>query len=180
LDGIPYWNPIFNKQWQKKLSNYKTIMLSFLLGKLYGLILEKMITSWLESCDKIDKGQDGSWSYHWTLKHLITLNIIDEDCWNNKVNLFCCYFIKYFDKIPKNNIGRSYKVLESSWLRVIVIRFYKRVIFKFENNEDLSLEINYNIEVKQGPLCTTIFYICINKLKWQWLLLFCLTLVLIY
>jgi hypothetical protein len=58
----------FHKPWTQSLivpifkngdinipSNYRTIMISPILAKLYGIILEKKINLWLESHGKIDK-----------------------------------------------------------------------------------------------------------------------------
>ena len=41
--------PIFKSGDTNKPSNYQTIMISHLLAKLYGIILEKKINTWLES-----------------------------------------------------------------------------------------------------------------------------------
>jgi hypothetical protein len=61
--------PIFKSGDKNNPSNYRTIMISPLLAKLYGIILEKKISIWLESQEKRDKGQAGFRSYHsimWT------------------------------------------------------------------------------------------------------------------
>ena len=41
--------PIFKNGDKSVLSNYKAIMVSHILAKLYGLILEKKLSLWLES-----------------------------------------------------------------------------------------------------------------------------------
>ena len=84
-------------------------MISPLLAKLYGLILEKEINIWLESEGKKDKGQAGFRRHHSTMDHLVTLRIIVEESHNDKSNLFCCfaYFRKAFDTVPRNCNFRS-------------------------------------------------------------------------
>ena len=51
-------------------------MISPLLAKLYGIILEKKISIWLESEGKRAKGQAGFRRKHSTTDHLVTLRII--------------------------------------------------------------------------------------------------------
>jgi hypothetical protein len=51
-------------------------MISLILSKLYGSILEKKISIWLESHGKRAKGQDGFIGYHLTMDHFITFRII--------------------------------------------------------------------------------------------------------
>jgi hypothetical protein len=51
--------PIFKNGDKNIPSNYRTIMISPILAKLYGIILEKKISIWLESHGKRAKGQPG-------------------------------------------------------------------------------------------------------------------------
>ena len=69
-------------------SNYQSIMIDPLLAKLNGIILEKNINEWLEMEGKQDKGQEGFIRHNSTMDHLIMLNIIVEECSNNKYDLF--------------------------------------------------------------------------------------------
>ena len=88
-------------------------MISPLLAKLYGIILEKKISIWLESEGKWAKGQAGFKRHHSTMDHLITLRIIMEECRNDKSNLFCSFvdFRKAFDTVPRNNLWNRLKSL---------------------------------------------------------------------
>ena len=68
--------PILKSGDKNDPSNYQTIMISSLLAKLYGIILEKKINEWLEMEGKWDKGQAGFRRNHATTAHLVTLRII--------------------------------------------------------------------------------------------------------
>ena len=129
-------------------------MISPLLAKLYGIILEKKIRIWLESEGKRDKGQEGS------KDHLVTLRIIVEECRNDKFNLFCFFvdFRKDFDMIPRNNLWNRLEELKVPFkLRAAAIRLYKNVITKFKSNARWPRDIKCNIRVKQGfPLSPTL------------------------
>jgi hypothetical protein len=112
--------PIF-KNWDINIpSNYITIVINPILSKIYGIILEKKISLWLESHSKRDKCQAGFRRYHSTVDHLVTFRIIVKEFHNIKTNLFCCFvdFRKVF--------------LE---LRAVAIRMYENTISKFKNNE---------------------------------------------
>jgi hypothetical protein len=54
-------------------------MISPILAKLYGIILEKKISLWLESHGKRAKVQAGFRRYHSTVDHLVTFRIIAEE-----------------------------------------------------------------------------------------------------
>ena len=67
-------------------------MISLILSKLYGIILEKNINLWLERHGKRDKGWYGFGRYYSTVDHLVTFRIIAEEFRNTKTNnflLFC-------------------------------------------------------------------------------------------
>ena len=144
-------------------------MISPLLAKLYGIILEKKISRWLASEGKRAKGQAGFRRHHSTTDHLITLRIIMEECRNDKSNLFCCFvdFRKAFDIVPRNNLWNRLEELKVPFeLRAASIRLYENVIAKFKSNEGWSRDIKCNIGVKQGfPLSPTLFGIYIDNLE---------------
>ena len=113
-------------------------MISSLLAKLYGIVLEKKINIWLESEGKRAKGQAGFRRKHSTTDHLVTLRIIVEDCCNDKSNLFCRFvdFRKAFDTVPRNNLWNRLEELNVPFeLRASAIRLYENVIAKFKRNE---------------------------------------------
>jgi hypothetical protein len=161
--------PIFKNGDINIPSNYRTIMITLILSKLYGIILEKNINLWLESHGKRDKGWSGFRRYYSTVDHLVTFRIISEEFRNTKTNFFFCFvdFRKYFDMVPRKNLwNRLEEIKVPLELRVATIRMYEKIIYKFKNTEGWSKEINYNISVKQGcPLSPTLFGIYIDKLE---------------
>jgi hypothetical protein len=52
-------------------------MISPILSKIYGIILEKKIRLWLESHGKRAKGQAGFRRYHSTVDYLVTFRIMN-------------------------------------------------------------------------------------------------------
>jgi hypothetical protein len=63
-------------------------MISPILAKLYGIILEKKISLWIESNGKRDKGHVMFKRYDSTVDHLVTFRIIVEEFCNTKTNFF--------------------------------------------------------------------------------------------
>jgi hypothetical protein len=143
-------------------------MISLILAKLYGIILEKKISLWLESHGKRDKGQAEFRRYHSTVDHHVTFRIIVEEFCNTKTNFFCCFvdFRKAFDMVPRKNLwNRLEETKVPLELSVATITMYDNVISKFKNIERWSKEINCNTRVKQGcPRSPTLFGIYIDKL----------------
>lgn len=95
--------PIFKSGDKNVPSNYRTIMISHILVKLYGMILEKNISTWLEIHGKRDKGKICFIRNHSTIDYLVTLRTIVKDCHNSKVDLLY-YFVdsrKDFDTTPQ-------------------------------------------------------------------------------
>eukprot|EP00253_Pinus_taeda_P016131 PITA_16131 len=162
-------------------------MISPLLAKLYGIILERKLSIWLESEGERAKSQAGFRKQHSTTEHLVTLRIIMEECRNDKSNLFCCFvdFKKDFDTVPRNNLWNRLEELKVPFeLRVATIRLYENVIAKLKSNDGWLKDIKCNIRVKQGcPLPYLIWHLhrqarrCPSDLDKQLILLkdFCST-----
>ena len=110
-------------------------MISPLLAKLYGIILEKKLNIWLENEGKWAKGQAGFRRKHSTTDHIVKLRIVVEaECRNDKSNLFCCFvdFRKAFD--TRNNLWNRLEELKVCFeLRVSSIRLYENVISKLRS-----------------------------------------------
>ena len=139
-------------------------MISPILSKLYGIILENKINIWIESEGTRAKDQMGFRRQNSTTDHLVTLRIIVEECHNDKSNLFCCFvdFRKDFDIVRRNNLCNILEELKVHFkLRDVAIRLYENVISKFKSNEGWSKDIECNIRVKQGfPLSPVVPTIC--------------------
>jgi hypothetical protein len=120
-------------------SNYRTIMISLILAKLYGIILEKKIILWLESHGKRDKGQARFRRYHSTVDHLVTFRIITEEFCNTKTNLFCCFvdFRKSFDMVPRKNLwNRLEEIKVPLELRDVAIRCMRTLLLSLKTLRD--------------------------------------------
>lgn len=70
-------------------------MINPLLDKLYGLMLEKKISSWVEIHDKRANEQDGFYKTHLIILRIITKIIKTTRLISNE--LLCWSFRKYFD-----------------------------------------------------------------------------------
>jgi hypothetical protein len=144
-------------------------MISLILAKLYGIVLEKKISLWLESHGKRDKVQVGFRRYHSNVDHLVTFRLIAEEFRNTKTNLFCCLvdFRKSFEMVPRKNLWNRLEEIKVPFeMRVFSIRLYENVISKFKRIEGWSKKIKCNIGVKQAcPLSPTLFSIYIDKLE---------------
>jgi hypothetical protein len=130
--------PILKYGDRKNPSNYRTIMISLILAKLYGIILENNISLWIESHGKRAKGQVGFRTYHSSVDHIVTFRIIVEEFRNTKTNLFCSFvdFRKAFDMVPRKNLwNRLEEINVPLELMDFAIRMYNNVIAKFKNTE---------------------------------------------
>ena len=84
-------------------------MISHILSKSYGHILENNISRWLEIHCKIAKDQVGFRRYHSIVDQLVTHRITVEDSHNNKIGIFCYFFDfrKTFDMIPRTKLWKG-------------------------------------------------------------------------
>lgn len=88
-------------------SNYLTIMIDLLLGKLFASMLENIINMWDEKEGKIAKGKAGFRPKNSTIDHCITLRHLIQKFWDKKVQeSFCCFadFKKAFDTVPRDKL----------------------------------------------------------------------------
>ena len=76
-------------------------------------------------------------------------------------------FRKAFDTMDRNNLWTRLEGIKVPLeLRVVMLRFYKKIHVKFKSYERWSKYINCNIGVKKGcSLSATLFIIYINKLE---------------
>ena len=160
--------PIFKNGDKSIPSNYKTIMVSHILAKLYGPILEKKLSLWLEIQGKRAKGKFGFRRHHSTIDHLVTLRIIAEECHNSKFDLLSCFvdFIKSFETVPWDKFWDKLKeIMVPPQLRIVVIYLYETITTEINTNRGLSKDIKCNIRVKKGcPISPTFIGTYIDKL----------------
>ena len=112
-------------------------MISSLLAKLYGSVLEKKLSIWLETEGKQAKGQARFKRHQSTTDQLVMLRIIAEECCNDKSNLFCCFvdFRKAFNTVPRYNLWNRLEELKVPLeLRAAALRLYENVIAKLKRN----------------------------------------------
>jgi len=81
-------------------------MISHILAKLYGIILNKKISFWLERHGEISKEKSRFRRHYSTINHVVTLRIIAKECCNNNIDLlcYCVDFRKYFDIVPRDKL----------------------------------------------------------------------------
>ena len=83
-------------------------MISPILSKIYGIILENKISLWQESHGKRAKGQAGFRRYHSTVDHLVTFRIIAEEFRNTKPIFFVVLLT--LENILTRFIGKTFEI----------------------------------------------------------------------
>ena len=80
-DWLMNWiKPILKVGDKNKVSNYRTIMVSSTIAKLYNAIMEQKVSAhWVISQNKQELGQVGFRPKHSTIDHLVTLRVIMEE-----------------------------------------------------------------------------------------------------
>jgi hypothetical protein len=145
--GFPKpWNqslivPIFKSEDKSNPSNYRNIMISPILTKLYGIVLENKIGSWIEIHGKRARGEAGFRGYHSIVDHLVTFRIIAEEFHNDKTSLLYCFvdFRKDFDTVPMTNLWNKSEELKVPFkFRAVAVRLYGKFITKFKNTKGWS------------------------------------------
>jgi hypothetical protein len=125
-------------------------MISPILAKLYGSILENKTSICLKSHSKRFKGQARFKGSHSIVDHIFMLRIIVDECHNNKTNLLCCFvdFRIFFDIVTRTNLWNMLEEIKFPFmLRATTINSYKKITTKFMNIEGWSKKIKCNIGV---------------------------------
>ena len=76
-------------------SNYRTIMINPLFGKLFGNMVEQKISKWDETEGEREKGKVGFRSKHSTIDHNITLIYLIEKFWDTQGAQAFYYFVEF-------------------------------------------------------------------------------------
>lgn len=162
--------PIFKGGKKEEAGNYRTIMVSNLMAKVFGKILEKKISGWAETNNARAPSQAGFRPKHSTIDHLITLKAITDNAKGKDKSILCCFvdFKKAFDMVPRDKIWeRMENIQVPKELRDATARLYERVIAEISHPIDnLQSTIASEIGVKQGcPLSPTLFGLLIDELE---------------
>ncbi|XP_057842732.2 uncharacterized protein LOC131052150 [Cryptomeria japonica] len=146
-DGFPTdWKtsvviPLFKSGDINNPSNYHTIMVNPLLGKLFKSMVEHRISSWAKDEGKRAKGQAGFRPRHSTIDHCITLRHLIEKIWDNQGEEAYCYFVdfkKAFDIVPRDKLWNRMEELGIlDMYRAVVHRLYERVRAKIRTSEGM-------------------------------------------
>ena len=85
------------------LTNYRTIMVSSIMAKLFSTILKMQLSKWAEDHNKRAYGQAGFRPGHNTIDHLVTLRVLMDESRLEGATLYCCFvdFKKAFDTVPR-------------------------------------------------------------------------------
>lgn len=178
-DGFPSeWTtsvviPLYKSGDINNPSNYHTIMVNPILGKLFGSMLERRINSWIEKEGNRAKGQAGFRPKYSMIDHCITLRHLIKKIWDTQGEaVFCCFvdFKKAFDTVPRDKLWNRMDELNiPDEYRVAVHRLYEQVRAKIRTSEGMSECFGSDIGVKKGcPLSPTLFGLYIDKLE-DWL-----------
>ena len=169
-DWLMNWiKPIFKAGDKNQVSNYRTIMVSLTIAKLYCTIMEKKISTWVESTRKRPLGQARFRPEHSTMDHLVTLRVIMEESRLQGKTLYFCFvdFQKAFNTIPRSELwNRMIEIDMPLEYKVVIARLYEHVKCQLKMDSGFSKHFLSNMGVKQGcPLSPTLFSLCIDKLE---------------
>lgn len=133
-------------------SNYHTIMVNSIFGKLFGSMIECRISKWEENEGKRAKGQAHFRSTHSTIDHCITLRHLIEKIWDTQgEEAYCCfvYFKKDFDIVPRDKLWYRMEELGiPNAYREPIHRLYEKVSAKIRTSEGMSECFGSDIRVK--------------------------------
>jgi hypothetical protein len=123
--------PLFKNGDINNPSNYRTIMVNPLMGKLFGSMIQRRISSWAEEEGKRAKGQVGFRPRHSTIDHCVTLRHLIKKIWDKHgETAYCCFvdFKKAFDTMPRDKLWNKMEELGiPDGYRAAVHRLYEKV-----------------------------------------------------
>jgi len=146
-------------------------MINPLFAKLFGSMVEDIISKWAEVKEKMARGQAGFRPKHSIVDHGITLRHIVEKVGEDKEEVFRCFvdFKKAFDTVPRDKLCRMEELEIPVHYRAAVHRLYEEVKVKIRTSTGISESFRSDIGFKQGcPLSPTLFGLYIDKLE-EWL-----------
>eukprot|EP00245_Coleochaete_scutata_P010377 TRINITY_DN3619_c0_g1_i11.p1 TRINITY_DN3619_c0_g1~~TRINITY_DN3619_c0_g1_i11.p1 ORF type:complete len:1206 (-),score=200.47 TRINITY_DN3619_c0_g1_i11:736-4353(-) len=169
------WNvgllhPIFKKGDMSECSNYRTVTIVSLFGKVYATLLEKRLAEWAERHGIRARGQAGFRKGFGTAQHLFMLRVLTDKvrgkAWKK---LYCAFvdFSKAFDTIPRDMLWKRLGEvgIEGSMLHSLQA-MYQNVACQVVTPEGLTNPFPSSMGVKQGcPLSPLLFGIYIDNLE---------------
>ncbi|MCO5563411.1 hypothetical protein L7F22_017053 [Adiantum nelumboides] len=149
--------------------NYRTIMISHTLAKLYASVLEHELSHWAEREGVRAHGQAGFRRGFSTMDHIFTLRaIIDEGRAHGK-RIYCCFvdFRKAFDMVPRARlVQRLYDLGVPNEITWGILALYETVTGRVRTPGGILDIIQSTIGVKQGcPLSPTLFGLHIDEVS---------------
>ncbi|XP_077862562.1 uncharacterized protein LOC144344539, partial [Saccoglossus kowalevskii] len=165
------WNtnvitPVHKTGDKMDVNNYRGISVSNIIAKIFSSIINKRISSYLESNFTIHPKKAGFRNKHRTTDHILTLHTINKKYQLRKEKIFCCFVdlrkcvdtvwrtaLQY--KLLKNNInGQVYNIMKM---------MYKNMDFVIKLGDVITPHFKIDNGVKQGcPLSPTLFNIFMN------------------
>ena len=153
--------PIHKKDYRLSVDNYRGIIISSCLGKVFVKILTRRIENYMRSSDQWSMNQCGFKPDHRTEDNLFILKTIHEThCMKNGKKIYVAFFdfSKFFDTINRNFL--FYKLLKYD----ITSNIYKVIKSMYENPQYfvmISLKFSSSNWVKQGcslsPILSNVF-----------------------
>ena len=162
--------PIHKKGDKYKPENYRGIAVSNILYKVFCIVLNKRLTSFLDKRESIPVNQIGFKKNARTSDHILALKtIIDKYILRKpKQHLYVCFvdLKSAFDSIWRNGLLFKMIHLNLSGKFINMIKnIYSSVYYKLKLNRKLTDKINSNIGVKQGCIMSpTLFNIYLSDI----------------
>ena len=83
--------PIFEVGNKNQVSNYRTIMMSSTIARLYSTIMKQKVSGWAKCLNKQALGQARFRPKHSTVDHLVTSRVIMKESRLQGKTFYCCF-----------------------------------------------------------------------------------------
>ncbi len=167
------WNegvlvPIFKKGDAGECSNYRTVTIGPVLGKLYAIVVERRLAPWAEEQGLRARGQAGFRRDHRVADHLFTLRALTDRAHAGK-HAFAAFvdFSKAFDTIPRDLLWRRMEEIGLHGTMLAALRaMYRDVRCRVLTPQGLTDSFESTWGVKQGcPLSPLLFSLYIDPFE---------------
>lgn len=98
---------------KNSVTNYRTMMLSSTLAKLFSIVLETKISTWAQEANKRLVEHAGFRKEHRIANHLVTLRVLMDESRLKGHSLLCCFLdlIKAFDTVSHGGLWERMQTL---------------------------------------------------------------------